>query len=949
MGTPSACYLLTCLLAALVLPCSLSVAAVVPVRLRCEYRINPPGIDETQPRLSWVLGPEHTDRQTEPSNTPRSVRQIAYRILVASSEALLEQDTGDLWDSGRTASDRSIQIEYRGKPLESRLRCHWKVRVWTARWQPDADADGAGQPTAWSQPAMWTMGLLEPRDWQAAWIKPVITNAASSGNTPAPLVRKVFTLADPPERAVAYVNVLGYYELYVNGQKAGDDVLAPAVSELDRRSLYRTYDIRKLLRKGTNCVGLWLGMGWNRSGPIARIQLEVSAGGQSAVVGTDRTWTCAPGTHTPLGNWTHNAMGGEQLDARRAIAGWSEPDCKANVWIPVQEAPAPTGVTTAQTCPPNRIGRVIPLAGCTAIGTNNTWELDFGTNLTGWLRLRLPRLKPGQRVVLHYADKRYQTPAGDETPAGRIRPGKRSQRVFGTPGAEVCYQTFGQIDEFISAGNPGEQFCSKFNYHGFRYVIVEGLAAPPERGDAEALLIESDLEPAGTFECSNDLFNRIHRMNSWTLRCLNLGGYMVDCPHRERLGYGDAQVSIESLVMNRDAAAFYGKWAVDWLDAQDPNTGEFPHTAPKSNGGGGPAWGGLACVLPWKLYQYYGDRRLLERAYDPIRRYVLFLESHSGDDGVLRYYGGRWGFIGDWVAPGRGLDAGRNWPPRPAAELFNNCYKLYLLDQLVRISAVLGRVEEAQRWRNRIDEIRPRIHDAFYDAQKQIYVLDEQAYQVMPLMTGIVPEDLRGTILKKLEDGILVKNHGHFDTGMLGTYFLIRYLQESGRSDLLYTLVNQTTYPGWGYMLSQGATTVWEQWNGYWSQIHSCFVSPGGWFYQGLAGIRPDESGPGFNKIVIRPAVAGLTWVRCSYNSMHGLIVSNWKREGNGLTMDVTIPANTTATVYVPAKAAASVTESGRPAGSAEGVTFLRMEDNAAVYAVRSGTYRFRSTLFGSG
>jgi alpha-L-rhamnosidase len=538
--------------------------------------------------------------------------------------------------------------------------------------------------------------------------------------------------------------------------------------------------------------------------------------------------------------------------------------------------------------------------------------------------------------VLHYADRRFQTPEGDDTPAGRIAPS--SQRTFDTPQGPVSYQTFGQVDEFVSGGEPGEQFCPKFNYHGFRYVIVEGLPAEPVPGDAEALPIESDLTPAGSFSCSNELLNRIHRTNVWTLRCLDLGGYMVDCPHRERLGYGDGQVGIDSLTMNRDTAAFYTKWAGDWLDAQDPSTGEFPHTAPRSGGGGGPGWGGTGCALPWKLWLYYGDRRLLGRCYEPMRRYVEFLDRQS-TDGILRAYGGEWDFIGDWLPPGRGMDTS-NWPPKPAAELFNNCYRVYLWDMLARSAAALGRPDEVRRCEAKLAELRPLIHGAFYDAGEHRYVLDEQSCQVMPLMAGVVPEELRGALEQRLEDSILLASGGHLDTGMLGTYFLIQFLAETGRDDLLYTIVSQETYPGWGYMLSRGATTFWEQWNGYWSHIHSCFTSPASWFTQGLAGIRPDARSPGFKRVVIRPALVGdLKWVKGSYDSIHGRIVSNWRREGDALTMDVTIPANTAATVYVPTRDARAITE----AGGFEGVTLLRVQDGAAVYAVGSGTYRFHS------
>ena len=899
---------------------TISLAAEVK-NLWTEYLRDPLGIDARLPRLSWVI---ESDRRGE--------RQTAYQVLVASTPELLAKDQGDLWDSGKVASDQSIQVAYAGKPLESRTACRWKVRVWL----------NDGKPMPWSKPALWSMGLLKAEDWQAKWIKP----AAANQNIPtAPWVRKVFALASAPDRAMAFVNVLGYYELYVNGRKVSDDVLVPAESDRSRRSFYRAYDIGKYLRPGSNCAGLWLGTGWNWPGPIARVQLDMSVGAQRVVVGTDRTWTFMPSTHNSLGAWKWNGMGGERIDARLGVAGWNMPDCSAGDWLPVEEIAEPKGAAAAQSCPPNRIGQTIALKACTALGPN-TWELDFGTNLTGWVRLRLPKLDSGQRVVLHYADKRFQTTGGDDTPAGRI--GTSSQQTFKTPQGAACYQTFAQVDEFISAGKPDEQFCSKFNYHGFSYVIVEGLPAKPATGDAEALLIESDLEPAGTFECSNDLLNRINQVNAWTVRCLDLGGQMVDCPHRERLGYGDGQVSVESVIMTRQAGAFYDKWAADWFDAQNPSTGEIPHTAPNHGGGGGPAWGGAGCVLPWKAYLYYGDRRLLQRGYQPAKRYVEFLEQKC-DNGVLRRFGGKWDFIGDWVPPGRGLDT-KNWPSAPAAELFNNCYRVYLMEQLAGTAAILGQADEAKRWRTRINEVRPLIHAAFYDPQKQLHVIDEQACQVMPLMTGIVPDDLRNTIMKKLEDAILVKGKGHLDTGMLGTYFLIQYLQQTGRNDLLYTIANQKTYPGWGYMLSRGATTLWEQWNGYWSQVHSCFTSPGGWFYQGLAGIRPDPAGPGFKKIIIKPAVVGdLTWVKCSYDSIHGRIVSNWRREGDTstgpgagkLTMDVTIPPNTTATVYVPARDAAFVTESGKPAAEAEGVKFLRMENGAAVFEVASGSYQF--------
>jgi alpha-L-rhamnosidase len=909
--------LTTFILAAVaMLPCLPAASAAAVTNLHCEYRDNPLGIDAQKPRLSWVI--EEGSQKTE----ARSQKQTAYQILVASSEELLKKDKGDLWDSGKAASDQSIQVEYAGKPLESRMECHWKVRAWI----------NDGKPSAWSQPAWWSMGLLKPGDWQAKWVK--------AGGDTSPWLRKEFTLTAAPDRATAFVNVKGYYELYVNGKKVGADVLAPAVSVYDNRSLYTTYDISKFLRPGSNCVGVWLGLGLlfpKEVAPLARVQFDMTVGSQRVVIGTDTTWTFMNSTHTEVA-WAWCGTGREKIDARREIAGWNEVGCTAGTWRPVEEFTGPTGIATAQSCPPNRITKVIPAVACIALD-DHKYEFDFGVNLSGWFRLRLPQLEAGKTVTMYYADKRFQTIEGDDTPAGKVKPAQDPKKIETAKGP-AYYQTLNQQTDFISAGKPGEEFCNKFNYVGFRYVIVQGLPVKPALGDAQALFIESDLEPVGSFECSNDLFNRIHQVNLWTLRCLNLGGYMVDCPHRERMGYGDGQNGIDSHVMNMDSSAFYGKWAVDWLDAQDPVTGKSAQYSPPNHGD--PScwfpWGGMVDVMPWKSYLYYGDRRLLERAYEPMVRYpTVYLESFYPGGGIHRE-GGDGGC--DWVAPGIGMTA------PPGTELFINCYRVYLMDLLAKSAEVLGRTDEAKHHRTKIQELKALIHSTYYNKNEKLYDSDRQLSQAVPLLMDVVPEDLRGTILKQLEDIILVKNKGHLDTGMLGTYFLLQYLMESGRNDLAYTIINQQDFPGWGYMLSQGATTFWEQWNGSWSQIHSCYVSPGSWFYQGPAGIRPDETGPGFKKIIIKPAVVGdLTWVKCSYNSIHGRIVSNWQREGDQLTITVTIPINTTATVYVPAKDAAGVTESNKAAAKAAGVKFLKMENSAAVYAVGSGTYRFQSTF----
>ncbi len=902
--------------------------------LRCEYLKDPLGIDVARPRLSWIL-----------QSDQRGQKQTACQVLVASTPEQLAKDQGDRWDSGKVPSDRSVQVVYDGAPLTSRNRSYWKVRVW----------DKDGRASAWSAPASWSMGLLEAADWSAPWIhagpeKGTVPDKAAE-TAPSPWFRKTFTLDAVPERASAYVNAVGYCECYVNGRKVGPAVLGPAVCDYRRRSFYTTYDIGPQLHKGNNCIAFWLGQGWHSAerpgvqiaGPAVRAQVEIAAGGHTTRVATDATWKWSPSPYCTLGKWWWNLFGGERYDARLEQPGWNTAEFDDRPWAAASVIPPPVMQAESQMCPPNHVGERIACVRSTDLGKGLN-ELDFGTDLTGWLRLHVPPLPAGRRVVIHYADKRYTGLAAEATPAGTIEGAMSDEQFLGGSG-KLRYQTFNQADEFISAGRPGEEFCSKFNYHGFRYAIIEGLPARPAPADAEALLVESDLEPVGRFECSNELLNRIHRMNLWTLRCLDLGGYLVDCPHRERLGYGDGQVSAEGCLMNFWMPNFYGKWLRDWRDGQHPQSGEMPYVAPDDKTGGGPAWGGGMAAIMWRTYLFYDDRRVLEDGCDSLRRYVDYLEGRC-QGGILRFYRGPWYFIGDWVAPDRGMDKPDNWPGKPAEELFNNCYRLYLWQLLEKTNAALGRGDEARRCREHIERIGPLVHREFYDAARHVYRPEEQAYQVLPLVAGVTPAAERGRVLRGLEDLILVRRQGHLDTGMLGTYFLLQHLQASGRNDLAFTIVNQRTYPGWGYMLDQGATTNWEQWNGYWSQIHSCFTSVGGWFYGGLAGIRPDPAAPGFKRIIIRPGVVGdVQWVKAAFRSIHGPIECNWRRHDGRFTLEVAIPVNTTATVYVPAKDPVAVTEGGRGRDRVEGVKLLRTEEGCAVFAIGSGNYRFGSVV----
>jgi alpha-L-rhamnosidase len=785
--------------------------------------------------------------------------------------------------------------------------------------------------------------------------KPEVSSAQDFGHlaipngpvgTPAPWFRGEVDLPGKPESALVTVHSPGYFELYVNGVKAGDDVLTPAVSHSAASTFTVAYDVARLLTPGKNCLGLWAAKGWAERIAV-RAQLDAVVDGNKVIFGTGPEWKTRPSGYSHIGNWTWNNFGGERIDAAAHLPDWCQPGLDTTSWANAVDAPAPQGAPVNQITPLNRIGARIPAREIIPLADGRN-EIDFGTNLTGWLHLKFPRLKAGQVVRLHFADRVF--PDGVHTsPIGTIAVSDSCVSFPRKGGGHNLYQTYRQTSEFVSAGAPGEEFCHKFNYAGFRHVVLEGLATAPRTEDARALLVESALADAGSFGCSDPRINRIHQLNRWTLRCLNLGGYVVDCPHRERMGYGDGQVSLEGMMMNFDAARFYEKWGRDWRLAQSPGDGAMPNIAPPfTGGGGGPPWAGVIAALPWQHYLHYGDTRVLEDNLAAARRYVEYLDSRSTGD-LLRAWGTGFDFLGDWVPPGRGMDT-KNWPSGAMAELFCNCYRVYLWQLVENMAAALGRGGEAEHARQRVAAIRPAVHAAFYDAADKRYVIDEQIYYAMPLLTGVTPESERPAVMGNLVKCLVEKNKGHLDTGMLGTKFLLRFLSDAGRDDLVVALYQKRDYPGWGYMVEQGATTLWEQWNGFWSQIHSCFASADNWLYQGLAGIRPDPERPGFKNVILRPAVVGdIAWVKAIHDGPYGCIACNWQREGDQLTLCVVIPANTTATVHVPAKAETGVTESGGPAAKAPGVKFLRMENNAAVYEVGSGSYRFESTLAETG
>jgi alpha-L-rhamnosidase len=890
--------------------------------LRCEYLANPLGIDVEKPRLSWMLSAGQKTRI-----------QTAYRILVASRPEILQKDSGDLWDSGRVNSSQSTWIEYAGTPLGSETHAYWKVQVW----------DEAGIASPWSTTATWSMGLLQPSDWHSKWIgerHPAGTNEGTP--LPFPWLRKTFTLNSRPRRAFAYVNPLGYYELYINGRKVDDQVLSPAVSDYSKRNLYVAHDVTDCLVGGKNVVALWLGRGWYvkghpgviHDGPLVRAQVEIAMpDGSTVQVVTDESWKLRESPLTPLGRGTaFGDYGGERYDARLELDGWSETNLDDSLWQSAAEFNPPHVLTAAQMVEPNRIVETIKTIKVEPYAQGG-WVIDMGKAFTGWLELRLPAISAGSTVKLEYSDEiQRDAPAPATTYAGadsspRARSfapqaqagleGNRAQAAgptgaraggAGHGGASTAFpSTFNQRDEVVGNGAP-LTFRSRFNYHGFRYVRVIGLKSAPAAADATGYLIRAAYDRSGEFTSSNQLLNAIYRMVTRTYESLTLGGYVVDCPTRERLGYGgDAGTSLETGMFNFSSGGLYSRWLGNWRDSQDQATGSLPHTAPNypNQGGGSPMWGGIVITLPWQMYLQYGDRRVLDVNYPMMQNWLHYLQSEASDSLLLTHKSHamsmqRWNFLGDWLTP-RGNHSGSDADPRPA-QLINSLHYVYQLQLAAKIAAVLGKNGDAATYAA-LEKLAARsIHQKFYNAGDCSYGTGESIYEAFPLLTGVVPPELRKDVMDKLEHTIRVRNSGHYDTGMHGTYFLLKYLMEAGRNDLIYEMTARKDYPGWGYMLENGATTSWESWTGQ-SHIHDTLISIGAWFIEGIGGIRTDESAPGFKHFVIKPTVIGdLTFARAKYQSIHGEIVSEWRVENGKLKLNVTVPPGTTATVYVPGR-----------------------------------------------
>ena len=892
-----------------------------PVALKCEYRVAPLGIGEKSPRLSWTLESEE-----------RAQLQSAFRILVAASERDLAAEEDLLWDSGRVESDRTIGVEYEGEALRSGLQCVWKVRVW----------DGANNPSPYSRPAVFEMGLLEKSDWEGTWISAGKDPSGdleppsgeeyddlANGLAPSPYLRREFPLDKPVNRARLYATARGVYELYINGKRVGNDVLAPGWTDYDRRIQYQTYDVTPLLAEGQNALGAVLGDGWFAGfvgfdpkhrgalyGPRPQLlaQLDVEyEDGTTASLATEGSWRCSTG---PI--FFSDLLMGESYDARREMPGWAEPGFDDSGWYGV--AVEEIGDTNLVAQPDEGIRITEELEAKTVTEPESgRYVFDLGRNMVGWVRLKVEG-KAGTEVILRHAEAL--------NPDGTIyTTNLRSARA---------------TDRYVLGGDGEEIYEPRFTFHGFRYVEITGYPGEPPPGAVTGRVVHSATPPSGSFECSSRMVNKLQENIVWGQRG-NFLSVPTDCPQRdERLGWmGDAQVFVRTASFNMDVAAFFEKWMTDVEDAQSPE-GAFPDVAPLPRGSGlidlrwgAPAWGDAGVIVPWTIYRTYDDTRIVERHYDAMARWMEYL--HEANPDLIRK--NRMGNnYGDWLSP-----KGDHTPKH----LLATAYWAYDAKLIAEMAEATGRYEDAREYRDLKERVKAAFQAAYVFPDGRIEG-DTQTCYLLALHMGLLPEDLRSAAAEHLVKSI-EREDWHLSTGFAGVGYLCPVLTEAGYTDVAYRLLGNETYPSWGNTIKNGATTIWERWDG-WTQEngfqspnmnsfnHYSLGSVGEWLYRYVAGI--DLGAPGYDCIVIRPRPGGnLTHASGAYDSVRGRISSSWKIEDNRFVLETLIPPNTTAIVHVPSTD--DVSEGGMPVDKADGVEFLRAEEGETVLAVGSGRYEF--------
>lgn len=902
--------------------------------LRVEQRTNPSAVDKKAPRFSWRFESEL-----------RGVRQVAFQIQVADSASALASGDALLWDTGRVDSDQSHLVAYGGPSLESGARRFWQVKAW----------DNQGRESTWSEPAHWDVGVLDSADWKAKWIEP--NDPAFIESRVAPIFRTEFKLAKPVKRATAFVTAHGVYVAELNGQRVGDVELAPGWTSYHQRLEYQQYDVTEMLRDGANAIGATVGQGWWRGhlhsaakpdsariasaldypdfygdAPALFLQLEIEyADGTRETITTGEDWQWSSGETV-----MDDLYAGETIDMRKRQHGWSEPGFDESDWNPVRVADFGAETLTGQTRQPTRKLRERKPQRIFEDANGDT-IVDFGEHIAGWERIVLSG-KPGDSVTIEHAS------------------------VINSEGKFDTYtnRRATQITTCILSAEGDEVFEPRFLYYGFRYLRIKGYEGELKPEDITAWQIAADMPQIGEFACSDPLLSRFYEMMVRTLRG-NTVAVPTDNPERnERLGWMFASI-LDSACWSLDGSTFYPSWLTDL--AADQGADGFtpsiaPYMTPMTYNAATPARSDYIITGPWRLYRQYGDREMLESFYPFMRRWIDYLKARS--TGYLREPGGRWG---DWLAMRHDGE-----PQGSDAHLLAQCFFVHGLDLMAEIAAELGHDADANGYAKDAQRARDAFAAHFMEPDGRIRTPSQtQVSYMLPLALDAVAESRKPEVLEQWMER-LEEAGGVAEVGCLSMPWFFPALERFGKTEEVYRALMHEQIPSWRYMAAhEPSTTIWERWNGIrengkyfhepdengkrppgnmsaWNQPQLGDI--GGTLFGVVGGIQPAE--PGFKRIRIAPAIPRTEqpeWARVSHDTPYGRVVSSWTREGKKLTLDVTLPPNTTATVSLPAPSPDAVAESGAPLAEAGGVMSTRTMNGHVVCEVQSGHYRFTTDL----
>jgi alpha-L-rhamnosidase len=881
--------------------------------LRCEYQTNPLGLDVTRPRLSWRMVDDR-----------RGARQTGYQIQAGSTPG-----AADLWDSGKVESDASRHIDCECGDLASRQRVYWRVKVW----------DHAGNETDWSADAWFEMGLLERSQWQGEWIGTSLCGSPMTA-PPTPMLRRSFSVDQPIASARLYITALGLYEATLNGQPVTDATLAPGWTAFGKRVQYQSYDITEQLQAGDNAIGVLLGDGWAAGWvawkgrqnyvdqPRLLAQLEVThEDGSVTTIASDEQWKWSTG---PI--IESDLYMGTSFDARLEQPGWNAPDFDDSRWIAVQTFDDTGTSLVASASPPVRPIMELPAEHLNDAGGTHlapTQIFDLGQNMVGRVRLKV-RGPRGATIRLRH---------------GEMLQDNGSLYTENLRAADAT-------DYYTLKGEGEEVFEPAFTFHGFRYVEVGRIrSAPVELLELTGIVLHNDMQPTGTFECSEPLINRLQSNIQWGQR----GNFLevpTDCPQRdERMGWtGDAQVFVRTACFNMDVAGFFTKWTQDLRDAQ-PESGAYPCVAPNDGfcpEDGGPAWAEAGVICPWTIYECFGDKRILDEHYESMERFIEFL-NHTARDGIRVLPSEeskqcRSGF-GDWLAID-GDSPGQTPTPK---EVIGTAYHAYAANLMSKAAEVLGKPDDAAKYRKLYEDVAAAFTREFVTDAGRIAGNTQTCY-LLALGFDLLPEELRPKAVKHLLRAFEMRGW-HLSTGFVGTPLIAPVLSRFGHTDAAYRILNQQTYPGWIYSILQGATTMWERWNSYTkadgfgpvgmnSFNHYAYGAIGQWMYANVGGLDTAEAG--YKKLRIAPEPGGgLTHASSKLATMFGHAESSWSIADGQIKLTVVVPPNTTAEVLLPGAEVGTVTESGSALADAEGVSEANAVDRGTALSLAAGRYEF--------